>query len=294
MKVGVLGLGSIGGRHADNLKKLGHNVIGYDPKIHADISREEVIEEAEAIVIASPSNQHLKDILDCIGKPTFVEKPMASSSHIKFTEAAHLIVAINNLFVGYNLRFHPCVRQMKKWIHDEWRIGGPLYASFVCGQYNAKSEYLRDGVILNWSHEIDLALHLLGPGEVAGSVTRTSNDYGQDDMTDILIKHYNGAHSHIHLDYATIPEMRTGFIQGSEGYMEYALSPRPGSVYLGMKSKDTEIYNDTFINYDNDYLEEMKAFIRYAEGGDPGPACMGKEALDVLDICLKVREQAGL
>ena len=68
MKIGVLGLGSIGKRHAENLISLGHEVYGFDPvapKINGvkNVSRDEIWDQ-KAVVIASPSSQHLDDLSD--------------------------------------------------------------------------------------------------------------------------------------------------------------------------------------------------------------------------------------
>ncbi len=174
MKIGVIGLGSIGMRHARNLQSLGHKVIGYDPieELRDQFPGEGLTEEA--YVFATPTKHHYGNILDSAltYKPLFVEKPIAHLWHPDF----HIV-----RMVGYNLRFHACVKKAKEWI-DAGRIGKPLWANFTCGQFSDKPAYLRDGVILNWSHEIDLALHLLGPGHLEASSVRIIDGY--DDMAD--------------------------------------------------------------------------------------------------------------
>src|SRR5712671_2686106 len=79
-KIGVLGLGSIGSRHFQNFKDLGCDVRGYDPgagKV-STMLREDLMNWADAIVIATPTAQHWQDIVDCwaVKKPIFVEKPI--------------------------------------------------------------------------------------------------------------------------------------------------------------------------------------------------------------------------
>ena len=61
MILGVIGLGSIGYRHAMNLKNMGHQVFAYDPNITSMgvfncSSFDEVCDKSEAIVIASPTS----------------------------------------------------------------------------------------------------------------------------------------------------------------------------------------------------------------------------------------------
>ena len=184
--IGIIGLGSIGRRHATNLyKHLGQTeVIGYDPDLEKNVGWvvrdfDFLLKTATAFVIASPTAIHHQHILQCAvtDKPTFVEKPITSDG---LTEPHSVIM------VGYNLRFHPCVIKAKEWL-DAGDIGDPLWANFTLGQHSIKPPYLRDGVILNWSHEIDLAIHLLGYGGVSHSSIRVSD--GKDELVDILFTH---------------------------------------------------------------------------------------------------------
>ena len=73
MKVGVLGLGSIGLRHASNLKKLDYEFFGYDidkkksKKIDAlggifFSNKQELIDIIDVGIIATPNHCHLDDL----------------------------------------------------------------------------------------------------------------------------------------------------------------------------------------------------------------------------------------
>jgi len=189
--IGVIGLGSIGMRHAKNLRAIGHNVRAYDVQMKRRLEFNGVlwtiddVLDSDAVVIASPTKDHAHHlhVVASDGKPSFVEKPVADKK-----------IDIDAVMVGYNLRFHSCVKKVKEWL-DADMIGKPLWANFTLGQHSEKPPYLRDGVILNWSHEIDLALYLLGGGSVACSSTRLSD--GKDDIADILFTHENGCRSAI-------------------------------------------------------------------------------------------------
>lgn len=289
--IGVIGLGSIGARHAQNLKVMGHKVIGYDPKDNPEM--EFIAGGCDGIVIASPTNTHLDYIIRADRIPLFVEKPI--SDRITGLPGDEFLLKHVEM-VGYNLRFHGCVKKAKQWIKDGY-IGFPMWANFICAQYNTRPAYLQDGVILNWSHEIDLALYLLGNADLTGSSTRVStvNNITYDDITDIMLTHHDhGCRTTIHLDYESLPEMRTCRIIGTKGAIEIDLAHLRRAVLLARSEKIIPL--DIFVSKDSfaqNYHEEMKCFIDRLDGKQT-IGCTGEEALDVLKICLEVRKQAGL
>lgn len=285
MRIGILGYGSIGSRHGRNLTALGHKIIIHDPDMADSLPKDVVIEKSDAVVIASPTVSHAGDILLCkqAGKPCLVEKPIANTWHGK----DHKFLK-HPLLVGYNLRFHPCVVKAKEWLNED-RVGIPYWGSFVCGQFNNKPQYLRDGVTLNWSHEIDLALHLLGPAEVTGAAI-TKND----DIADILLRHHeNGAQTAIHLDYLSNPEQRGFAITGPKGII---MGNLPGRAIAWIDNDGAIRQNEQYDgSFDRDYAVEMIGFLSKIEGSaDPIPGCTADEAIDVLKICLKAKKVAKI
>lgn len=289
MRIGILGYGSIGSRHGRNLVSLGHKVIFHDPNVADGLPKDEVIKRSDAVVIASPTSEHASDISLCKreNKPCFAEKPIADSFIKEWSTFLKW-----PLMVGYNLRFHPCVRKAKEWLDDD-RLGTPYWANFICAQFNDKPEYLRDGVTLNWSHEIDLALHLLGPAGVSGaSITK------DDAISDILLTHTanqgeHGCRTAIHLDYVTRPEHRGFSVCGPKGVMVANIPARSIALLdTDGTPKHVEQYQGSF---DHDYVVEMSAFIAKAIGtGIETPGCTAEEAIDVLRVCLRAKKEAGL
>lgn len=273
MRVGILGLGSIGLRHAKNAIALGHEVFGFDPDESRQVllggyggipaTRASVL-AADYTIIASPTPHHIAD-LQSIQNPTLVEKPIGDAP-IDFDLG--LVRA-----VGYNLRYHDSVKQAKNWI-DAGFIGKPLHANFVLAQFNDKPAYLRDGVCLNWSHEIDLCLHLLGPASLLSHVDKNNT------VSDLFLEHKNGAVSNIHLNYINKREERYFTILGDIGKIHCVLSPyRHADCWTEDGSIFSYMYHSTF---DEDYITEMKAFLNDAIG----PGCTAAQGKAVLDICL--------
>lgn len=289
--IGIIGLGSIGMRHASNLLSMGHKVYGWDPHPGQVANLQHkggsefpglvppvVYGDYNGFIIASPTRFHMEH-LSTFTRNVFVEKPITHGPTLGLNPS-------NILMVGYNLRFHGCVKKAKEWLQD---IGDPQWANFILGQFSEKPPYLRDGVILNWSHEIDLALYLLGDAIVESSRTRLTD--GKDDLTDINLKHASGCRSSVHLDYITAPEIRQFIIVGNRATIIADLAnrhawlrDRDGSILEHFE--DSETWNDN-------YIEEMQAFLDRIDGNET-LGCTAKEALKVLDICLEVRKQARL
>ena len=291
--IGVIGLGSIGTRHAKNLMAMGHSVRGYDPDVIRRLELNGVLydydecmdDSVDGIVIASPTLNHYEQLVEaCLipNLPIFVEKPIADVPN-----AGLIFDHIQRPFmVGYNLRFHSCVKKAREWLPT---IGEPLWANLTCGQLNEKPAYRRDGVILNWSHEIDLACYLLGPASHIASSTVLENR--SDILTDILLQHENGCQSLVHLDYVTQPEIRQTVIIGSRGGIILDLVNRQAWL-RDLDGGVTEHWAGDD-DWNDNYIEEMQAFIDRIDGKDV-TGCTGSEGLKVLEICLAARKQAGL
>lgn len=282
MKIAVLGLGSIGLRHAKNLRKLGADVIGYDIDETKQrefqgkvVSREFALGQCDAVLSATPTIQHKADMDSALEYdiPAFVEKPIIS----KLENATYP----GRLHVGYMLRFHPCVNfATKKILAGD--IGKPLWASFTVAQFNDKPAYLADGVVLNWSHEIDLALYLFGPAKVA-CASLVYQD-GQDVIADFVLEHESGVRSTIHMDYVTKQEIREFWIVGEEKNIGVDLVGRTASWGRMVQQFDG--------SWDGDYLNEMSAWLQALEGKQTVLAT-GQDGIKVVKICEQVKSFAN-
>lgn len=291
MKIGIVGHGSIGSRHAANLRSLGHQVLVFDPVGERDVKFERNIydSDVEAVVIATPSNCHEGPMRACIerGKHMLVEKPISTSigalpELLRVAGDKKLVVMMGN-----NLRFHPCVRQAREWI-DNGEIGPPIWAHFTCGQRSIKRTYTDVGVILNTgAHEVDMARWLLGPARVVSANARVCDSMaGIEDIADFMLEHDNGCRSTFHLDFVTPNEIREAWIVGADERIGIELRNR--NISLGARAIGKPD------GYDEDYLAEIKAFILCIECGDYGPAATGVDGLATLETLLYVRKKAGL
>jgi predicted dehydrogenase len=290
MKIGIFGLGSIGSRHAGNLMRMGHEVIGFDPVvrvagIHNCLTMDYLCSAADAIIIASPTVYHYYHLVEAVnsGKPFLVEKPVADVDDVFRWDDAKGIV-------GYNLRFLPAVGWAKYWL--DHLIGKPLWANFTCAQLSTKPAYMRDGVVLNWSHEIDLALHLLGPAKVNGSSIHMDTGTMSEDVADILLTHDNGCHTVIHLDYVTTPEKRDFLIYGERGSVHVNLRAQYPDYMCKVHNENGRLIEGHVSRepFDSCYVTEMIDFVAFA-GGMPTGGATWKDGLRALAICLEVKGQ---
>ena len=296
MKFGVLGCGSIGDRHFKNLKVLGHEVDFYDPISHHATHRIDMINWADAVVVASPSTEHAKDLMSALdaGKHVFVEKPFGYDcpplleGFLKGAQMRHgnsKIVA-----AGFNLRFHECVIKAKNHID---RIGPIINAKFSVLQKSEKPEYLRDGVIRNWAcHEMDLACHLLGGMEVVDCHAE-HNANGQDQTWCIVeMKHPDIPNPiRVNADYTTEPQQRFFWIEGAGGTIYVNLLDRTMRIEWSHGGSPYEFKG--IGSFDRDYQMEMLHFAGSVKSGrHMEPLASGFQGVENLRHIMKARELA--
>jgi len=273
MKFFVIGLGSIGLRHAKNLLALGHEVWGYDMNPQVAIEAAVVAEgiqispepDCDAYVICTPPSEHLHEMWNAVrlSRHVFVEKPISLPVDIGplpgFLEEAkrrNLVVMVGNM-----LRFHPNVILAKQHIEH------PISATFRVKQKNTK--YTED-VILNWgAHEIDLALYLFGPGKCKHAL-------GNKQEATVIISHDSGVTSTIVMDYLTEPEIRC----------------------LKVETLDALEHNIDLTRHDwNEvYACEMEWFAALINGARDvdGRAATGEDGLATLKIINDAQRMAGI
>jgi predicted dehydrogenase len=292
--IGVVGLGSIGLRHAKNLKALGCRVLGTDHSLEAaaaaraaGIETPEImlINSLDGYVVALPTDQHCVELLELPRHiPVLVEKPIGwQSADLPYIKDV-LQERTAPTMVGNNLRFRGCIVEAKG-ILEARIIGTPISAVFTLRQYSEKPAYLRDGVILNWgAHEIDLALHLLGPAVVDRAM-------GNDQEAYIQLDHENGCRTMIALDYTTKPQIRDFSICSTEGLLHADIVSGDCGTLSGNCGVVHYNGSDTF---DENYVDEMKAFLDLIDGKPVPHAATGEDGLRTLEIILKAKEMAGI
>lgn len=241
----IVGLGSIGKRHADILVKNGYEVAGIDPysidrfgfKIFDDFQSGWGF-NPDMVWICSPTALHADQACEMIEKGChlFIEKPVAHTPD----QAKRILDCFQRqkknkiVWVGCNMRFHPAVVNVKKNL-DNGLIGKALifriHFSHWLPNMRPKVDY-RDtytvqkdggGIILDDIHDIDIALWLAGPVKKVSGLKMNSGllEIAAEDVAVLNMIHENQSVSIIHMDFLRKDKSRGIEIIGEKGSIEW-------------------------------------------------------------------------
>ena len=231
MQYFVVGSGSIGRRHHDNLRALGAeaHLIGWRGLDMATLEAMVAGAEQAAMVIATATQVRLELIEMCgrLGVPFYVEKPLAfRMGDLERIYAAAEPVAQRSM-VGFMMRYHPGLRALhddpvaayafhmeighdvRQW-RQNWRFGD---------SYAARPE--GGGVLLDLCHELDMA-HVLFPGAELRAVESIGHvDFpGVDFSTTVTLAQDGGPVGTVRMDYLSPKSLRRAQIRGRGEVLE--------------------------------------------------------------------------
>jgi predicted dehydrogenase len=184
----------------------------------------------DAVVLATPHSSHPEQIIGAAkaGKHVFVEKPLglsrADSEKAVAACAAHNVT----LAVGYNWRFQPALREIRRMLEDG-RLGKLLHLEGnFCGPsaYRFQREHWRQdrdevpagGMTGRGVHVVDAMLYLAGHiDSVVAQSHRLVQDFGADDTTSMLFRFKSGATGYLGTVIATAETWRMQ-VFGSKGW----------------------------------------------------------------------------
>ena len=160
----IIGCGSIGQRHAHNFRRLGYDVRTWDTdSVRCTVkTREEALDGAAVVVIATPPADHVSSALDAGARWILIEKPLAISSR-----EAECLRGQSGVFVGYCLRFALATQYLREAIEKirPIHLVEAVYAEAPTNRPAWLSDPVEGGVLLEYSHMLDLLLWLFGPIE---------------------------------------------------------------------------------------------------------------------------------
>ena len=313
-KVLVAGSGSIGRRHLRNLRSLGVKLLAAcdpDPERLRPMVEELGVETFEdlglaladfrpdAVFVCTPPVMHVTQALSAIlaGAHVFVEKPL--SDHMEgIAELRDTARQTGRVVqVGYNMRFHPGIRQLRE-ILERGAIGRVLWARAEVGQYlpdwrpwqdyrqsyTARRE-LGGGIILDASHEIDYVTWLLGePVEVLCMAGRVSDlQVNVEDCATVLLRFASGAQADIHLDFIQRTASRSCKLAGElgtaiwEGNELRVLRPSTAPEITTLPENDDSMYVDEVVHFFECIAENREPLVDLSQ------------AARIVEVCLKAK-----
>jgi predicted dehydrogenase len=253
----------------------------------------------DAVVLATPHSTHGEQIIAAAEarKHVFVEKPLGLSR----AECERAVAACAEhkvtLAVGYNWRFQPALREIKRMLEDG-RLGRLLHieGSF-CGPsaYRFRREHWRQdrdevpagGMTGRGVHVVDAMLYLAGRiDSVVAQSSRRVQDFGADDTTSMLFRFASGATGYLGTVIATAETWRMQ-VFGSNGWAEVGdvehLSTWTLRTCLLDRANLSVKYPPTTTNFQNISTEraELEHFARAAQERRPLAVPGGDEVHNV-------------
>jgi glutamate-1-semialdehyde aminotransferase/spore coat polysaccharide biosynthesis protein SpsF (cytidylyltransferase family)/predicted dehydrogenase len=308
----VVGCGSIGRRHAKNLKTLGvRNLALCDSnpqaleecsktvqaELFADYASALAKFKPDFVLICTPPVYHVDEALAALQAQAhvFIEKPLShESSGIEalITEARRRDRSVQ---IGYNLRFHPGLQILKDLI-DSGKIGRVLWLHVEAGQYlpdwrpwqNYRESYsarheLGGGIILDGSHELDYICWLLGrPNEVSCRAEHLSSlEVNVEDSAWIYLAFPERRRAELHLDFVQRAYTRTCKVVGETGTAQWDFTSQEVRWF---SADDPGWKSIPYVFEANDmYVAEMNHFLE-SLGSGTGPLVDLEQGRDVIKV----------
>jgi predicted dehydrogenase len=290
----VIGIGSIGKRHINNLISLGYNNIvlvsrlgnvGENFKYFPCYNHTKLAIDNHQIThafVCTPTSKHLIDLTILVKnniQNIYLEKPVSHNF-----EGIDELISVSKNFkrfvVGFDLHFDPGLNKVRQLILDK-NIGNILSANAFVGQYlpdwRPHEDYRKGmsasiekggGVLLDLVHEFDYIRWFFGtPTRLASLVQHNKSlEIETEDLADVLIAFENNCTATIHLDYHQKKLVRNCIITGTNGTIKWDLA----ASQVDWIDNDKQEHQFSYKDFDrNDrYVSIVKAFMNENEFDD--------------------------
>lgn len=275
LRIMVVGAGSAGRRHRENLERLGTapTLVPYRALKEAPLAKLLDKKTCDAAVIATATDVRLPLIEEFAQRniPMYVEKPLAfRSEDIKAIKAATSRVCYRSM-VGFMMRYHPgFLRLADADLSSAWAF------EFTCGHdvnrwrkdwsfeksYAARAE--GGGALLDLCHEIDMACYLF-PGLETVRVRSEGREGfpGVDFASDVYLcsKGPLGPPGRVSVDYLRPSRVRTARIEflGRTAELDFVA----GTLSDGNGARDISCERNSL------FLSAMEDFLKLIQGKYP-------------------------
>lgn len=312
----IIGSGSVGRRHAINLKNLGCSISCIDSdlnraakiiqeisgnNIYANINEALATEKFDGAVIATPSIFHKEHSLNVLENdlPILLEKPIATNIQDANSFLNLKKKTQESILLGYTWRWWPPLLEVKKLLNQNI-IGKIHHVHFHMSAHLAdwhpweryqdffmSKKELGGGALLDESHWIDLMVWLLGmPKSLIGRVDKISDlEIDSDDIVDIIF-FYDNMHVTMHLDLFARPHEKSIRFVGQDGTILW--NSEPNQISIGKDSGQKWILKK-FDNDRNDmFISVAKEFLSLISNSKI-PTCNIIDGINVMKIIEAIR-----
>jgi predicted dehydrogenase len=315
MRALVVGLGSIGRRHARNWAALGlgpltvcrrpgseqSEPLGIAARELADLDAA-LSEQPDVVLVTNPTSMHVETACKAVqaGAHVLVEKPLGHALHGVADLLEQASQRRRHLMVGYNLRFHPGLVRIRELVRHN-AIGTIVSARAEMGEYlpdwHPWEDYRRGysarrdlggGAVLTFSHELDALCWILGaPSRVMGMATHASSlEIDTEDVAELVLQFAHGPLVSVHVDFARRPPRRSLEIVGELGVLRWEydegrlLHYAPATCQWRVEESDRRFERNQM------YLAELRHFVSCVRGEIERPLIDGEQGAAVLTIAL--------
>lgn len=307
VRVGIVGLGTIGRIHAERIDTLGGELAGadLDPDARARFEddfdaptypdHDALLESGvDAVIVGVPNGVHETVALDALdaGIDVLLEKPLAHTveSAERITAAAR--DADGFCTVGFTMRHSPQTERVRA-LRKEGAFGSVSHVEVTYLRrggvpgggdgWFTEPDLAGGGVLMDLGvHVIDLALHLLGHPEVTEVSGTTRSEYGEYDVDDSATGLLRTADRRtIAVDTAwhgTCDSERACVVRGTDAGAAFEIGGSELSLVSADPEKPVEAVS---VDGTDMHLAEDRAFLEAVAGERDPPDGVVEEALSV-------------
>jgi predicted dehydrogenase len=312
----IIGAGSIGMRHLNNLIKLGFKNIHlyrHNSDINIIIDGQEIFVTSKwnviqknkylAVIICSPTSMHVKQAIKSLKLKAhlLIEKPISNNT-LEINKLQKLAISNKRfVFVAYMLRHHPLLKKIKEFITNK-KYGNLISFTTKWGEYlpnwhpwedysksYAAREDLGGGASLTLSHDIDLVNWIVGSpiNKTYHLKNYSSNlELTAEGGSDIIYKYKNGVTGHSHFNYYSILHERYMEFTFDDANIRFDYLASSLSIFKNGKRKEIKLNN---FDRNDLFIKELKDFFNLVSKNFNKTLLVKKieESRTILNICKK-------
>jgi hypothetical protein len=308
LKVGVVGVGVMGGNHARVLSELpGVKLVGVadpDTKQREHVAKTlgcEAFTDYEALIargvdavtIAAPTHMHRTVALECAarGIHILVEKPIAPTVEDGGAIIAAARRAGVTLMVGHVERFNPAVEAIKEAIRGEDILS---IAITRVGPFPPRMSNV--GVVIDLAvHDIDLIRWFTDSDIVDVQPQLSSAVAEREDIALLQFRTASGVLAHINTNWLTPFKARNVIVATRGKYVQGDLLTRQVTECFGFQPDGSYSMRHLSVGHAEPLRAELLAFMSAVRSG-AAPAVTGEQGVASLEIaiqCLSARPVAA-